>query len=93
MRRYQMHSLARFLLELLITLHSTYRSSYPPYSAHIRLLIQRLQLSFIHADDLFISGQTASAKLESFLDSCISLLSNTENTDLAWFTIDSENCR
>jgi hypothetical protein len=39
---------------------------------HVRAPIQRLQVSFTHADDLFISGQTASAKSESCLDSSIS---------------------
>ena len=56
----------------------------------VRAPIQRLNINFSHADELFTSGQTASAKSESCLDSSISL---SLNAALACLTDDSERCR
>jgi hypothetical protein len=57
---------------------------------HARAPIQRLQISFTHADELLISRQTATAKSESCLDSSIS---PSFIAALAWLTADSESCR
>ena len=90
MRRCQMHSLMRFLSGIYCYLRRIARIAAAAglKARHVLAPIQRLQVSFTHADELFISGQTASAKSESSLDSSIS---PSLNAALACLTADSES--